>query len=456
MKKHILNIGVSATHDLITTLGGLNEAPSISDFEAFAFDAMALVRMAITPLGYIRMQNEIRDLVAKKGGVVISLLRQVYPLGFAAGGRNPADSYGLLDNVASDGLTRIRSALHHASGSQIKVVPDARGPSAQYLRVLGGVLRFAAYLDIGLADLAAISGTIFAVDSVQHAISLEFTVGVGRVCFVPVPDGATGDRVGSAIVRLVEAHYGGPSEIEVPPWAVEVRIPGATIHDASIAALKGKKEQIEAEIGQLEQKRTELLNYRILLFGYGKSVLEPIVRSAFRLLDFEVPEPDQYKGEWDVELHEPRPSATAICEVEGSEGNVDVDKYRQLLDYVQAEALEERDHKGILVGNGYRLTPQDAPERQKQFSNHALAGAKKNQFCLLPTTELFKAVCAVLDAPEDKGQKRRIRDSILSTVGIWAFAREATEEQAQAAVATSKGEASSGTADTPSHARGTS
>jgi hypothetical protein len=140
-----------------------------------------------------------------------------------------------------------------------------------------------------------------------------------------------------------------------------------------------------------------------------------------------VPEPEEYAGEWDVELYESSASsnATAIAEIEGSTGVVDVDKYRQLLDYVQTEVLEGRDHKGILVGNGYRLHDLNAPERQIQFSEHAQRGAIKNGFCLVPTTELFKAVCAVLEAAEKEELKVKIRESILVTVGIWTFAREA-------------------------------
>jgi hypothetical protein len=235
----------------------------------------------------------------------------------------------------------------------------------------------------------------------------------------------TGNRVGSAIVRLVEAHYGGPGEIEAPAWLVEVTVPSATASDATISELESRKQHIGAEIRQLVEQREHLLNFRVLLYGYGKSVLEPVVRSAFRLLDFGVAEPDEYKGEWDVELHDPRFQVTVIGEVEGSEGIIDVDKFRQLLNYIQDEALEGRDRKGVLIGNGYRLAPLDAAERQSQFSSHALNGAKKNGYCLLPTTELFKAVCSVLESPEDDALKTGIRNSILSTVGVWTFAREA-------------------------------
>ncbi len=33
-----------------------------------------------------------------------------------------------------------------------------------------------------------------------------------------------------------------------------------------------------------------------------------------------------------------------------------------------------RNRKGILIGNGFRLIATDAPERQRQFSEHAVAG----------------------------------------------------------------------------------
>ena len=107
-----------------------------------------------------------------------------------------------------------------------------------------------------------------------------------------------------------------------------------------------------------------------------------------------------------------------------------------MLDYINSEALEGRDHKGILIGNGYRLTAPGAQERRNQFSNHAQNGAKRNGFCLLPASELFKAVCAVLETPDDEGLKIQIRGSILATIGVWVFAREEGEpEQAPQASA---------------------
>jgi len=449
VKKQILNLGIAATHELITGLSTLDDARAISDFDAFVFDPTQ-VRSCGTNVNYNRRQNEIRDLLLRKGGVVVCLLRQNSQIGFPDSVGRQADLYGVLEQAAPRVLPVIRGALRPGQGSHVNLTPSAKGASGGYFRVLKGGLLFTAYLDTEPTVLEEhLDGTVFALDSIGHPVGVEFLIEAGRLCFVPIPEGVAGDRVGSAIVRVVEAHYGGPSEIEAPPWVAEVPVPGATVHDATISELEVRRGQIDAEIERLTQKRADLLNYRALLYGYGKSLLEPVVRSAFRLFDFVVPESDKYAGEWDIELQEPRSSSTAIGEVEGSDGVIDVDKYRQLLDYVQVEVLEGRDHKGILSGNGYRLTAPDAVERQSQFSDHALRGAKKNGFCLLPATELFKAACAVLESPEDEGLKIRVRDSILSTVGVWTFAREAdaAREPSAAAPSADGGEALAASGD---------
>jgi hypothetical protein len=426
VKKQILNFGFPATHASITALGNFGEPVSVSDFDTFVFEPLALHSGGLNSEDYTRRQNEVRDLVAGKGGVIVCPIRPNVSLGFAVGAR-AADSYGILDLIIDAALGQIRSTLRRGAGSHVEVLPTARGASAGYFRVLTGALSFAAYLDTAHANLVAVGGTVFAVDSVSHPIGVEFAVGAGRVCFVPVPDGATGDRVGSAIVRVVEAHYGGPGEIEAPPWSVEVAVPGATAHDGRIDELERERIRIETETSELKQKRADLLNFRVLLYGYGKSLLEPVVRSALRLLGFEVPEPDTYMGQWDFELRERQSSKTAIGEIEGSDGVINVDKYRQLLDYFQSEVLEGRVHKGILVGDGYRQKELTAAERHNQFSEPAIRGAKQNGFCLVPATELFKAVCAVLESADNEGLRILIRESIISTVGVWAFARETSE-----------------------------
>jgi len=371
MKLRILNFGFSATHRQFTELADFGDPASISDFDAFVFDPMVFQGKTVSGI-FNRRKQEISDLVHLKGGIVVCPLRANIFVNFQGSGSVRA--YELVDDLQPKASGFIQNLIRAGEGSRIRTRPGTRGVITQYLRVLQDNLRFAAHFETGIANLETAEGTVFAVDSVGYPIAVEFRAGDGRVCFVPVPHAATGDRVGSAIARIVEAHYGGAADTEIPPWADQISVPGAAAFDSQIAELEQKRDQIGEQLASLSAKRAVISNYRRLLYGSGKAILETVVRDAFRILGFEIPEPDSYSGEWDVELHEITSGKTAIAEVEGSEGVVDVDKFRQLLEYVQAEFLLDRDHKGILVGNGYRLTELNAPERQKQFSDHALKG----------------------------------------------------------------------------------
>jgi hypothetical protein len=138
------------------------------------------------------------------------------------------------------------------------------------------------------------------------------------------------------------------------------------------------------------------------------------------LLGFAVQEPAEYKGEWDIQVCLPD-GRVAIGEIEGAEKLVDVAKYRQLLDYVNDEVMAGRDPKGILIGNGFRKILLS--ERGEQFSAQALRAVIRSQFCAIQTSELFSAVCAVLENPNDEALKLLIRESILKTNGEWKFAK---------------------------------
>jgi hypothetical protein len=423
MKLRILNYGISANHGQMTALASFDNPVAISDYDAFAFDPNALLGQGAHGRAlFERRQRELHDLINLKTGIVVCLLRADQQMGVVALGG--VSIYGLLDAASPAASALVRNRVRDGVGSQWSLVPAAKGALGGYFRVLQGNLHFEAYLQAVANEVGNAGGTVFAVNSVGYPVAAEFVVVGGRVCFVPIPRDVPGDRVGAAIARIVDTHFGGPTEIDIPAWASEVIVPGATASDNRIGELEEKKNEVDAEISALKDKRSELTNYRRLLFGYGKTLLEPVVRQAFRLLGFEVPEPEQYAGEWDVELKEPASGKTAIGEVEGSEGAIDVDKYRQLLDYFQAEVLEGRIHKGILIGNGWKSKELDAPERRTQFTEHALRGARQNAFCMLPTSELFKVVCAVLESPSDEALRIEIRDSILSTIGIWTFARD--------------------------------
>lgn len=411
MKLRILNYRTSAKHDLILDLNHLTEPASISDYHALLYEPAALHFAGMSSLDADRRKREVRDLLSKKGGIVLTFLRPETGVDWLLGG----DS----SNISN----LLRSTVRPGSGSQLKVVQSAKGMMGGYLQVLKGKLEFTAYLDATEEQVAAFGATAFAVDSVGHPIAVEFLVGEGRVCLLPPPTGIPGERLGAAMVKVIRDHFENSTQVDAPPWADEITVPGANVHDERINELTKHVEELASQIAALKVDRAKLLAYVQLLYGYGKAVLEPVVRSALRCFGFVVPEPEEYEEEWDVQLRDAESGTTALGEVEGSEGFIDVDKYRQLLDYIETETQDGREHKGILIGNGFRLLSPAAAERQDQFSEHANRGAARNQFCLLPTTELFKALCAVLEAPEDHSLKAGIRKSLLTTTGPWKFAR---------------------------------
>ena len=136
MKLRILNFHVTATHDLISTLGSIAEPVSISDFHAFIYDpAGGLMTPGTSSLDTQRRQAEIRDLIHKKGGIVVCILRPDLATDWA------------LDSAAPNIAGFVRNVIRRGAGSQLRILPSAKGASVGYFQVLKGALSFAAHLE---------------------------------------------------------------------------------------------------------------------------------------------------------------------------------------------------------------------------------------------------------------------------------------------------------------------
>jgi len=89
MKLRILSLGVVATHQWITLLPNLDDPRSISDFDAFVYDPVALQGLQISGTTYLRRQKELDDLIKKKGGVIVCMLRPSQQIAVAGLGGGP-------------------------------------------------------------------------------------------------------------------------------------------------------------------------------------------------------------------------------------------------------------------------------------------------------------------------------------------------------------------------------
>lgn len=78
---------------------------------------------------------------------------------------------------------------------------------------------------------------------------------------------------------------------------------------------------------------------------------------------------------------------------------------------------EEIEHpaKGILFGNGYRLTAPEA--RPEQFTQKSLTNAARLGSSLIRTTDLYPIALYLLDNPKDDAFKTACMTAIESTAG---------------------------------------
>jgi hypothetical protein len=415
MKLRIANIGVPANHEALTTLP-LRSTHSLSDFDALIFlpsvvgkAASADIADPTTRFGELVLkETQVQELLNQKAGVVLVLLTSTEDGAYING--RVFDGYYLLGSSLAG-----KFSVKPGTGTSYKLAPTASSAGRKYFRTLEGHLQFDGYL-----SKIPEGATVIAHNSVDQVISAQVNVGNGKVIVLPLPAGVTLERIGAAVVETVIALLKDDPEIVEPDWASSILVPSSNSHDALITELRNRHRDIKEQLKELESKKANLLRFRHLLYGTGKTVLETAVRVAFRLLQFEVPEPEEYSGEWDVELRLPD-GRTAIGEVEGAEGVVSVDKFRQLHHYLGEELFAGRNHKGVLVGNGFRL--QEPSSRPPQFSEHTINAALKFGVCLVPASELFNCATSVLENPEDHALRRETRESLLSTVGPWAFAR---------------------------------
>jgi hypothetical protein len=435
MKLRVLNLGINAEHDQITRVNTLFTELAFNDFDALVFDPAAVVQelryegkretdratVAEDTSGSLRSaltrhRREVQELVWNKGGVVICVLRENafhWKARYWQGGDYTSEDFGpyfLLEKLLASGdKTKILRSIVHGVGEQIHI---ERGAVPSYLRILKASLRFEATIEALTKDERTF---ISATDSVGRIVAVEIKMGVGSLLFLPAIKAADPKRVGAALVQSVRELISKDTPDIMPAWVEPIRVPGADVHDKEITNLIERQVQLGTRLQELETAKEQLLAHRYLLFTTGKHILEPAVRRAFRVLGYTVSEPDLYEGEWDLEMRD-RNGGLLIGEIEGPEGAVDLDKFRQALEYHTDRVLAGEDNKGLLVGNAHRLIP--IGERPEPFTEHAIKGAAKMSIGLIPTSSLFNAVSEVLLDNSDE-LKARIQDSIAQCSNVW-------------------------------------
>jgi hypothetical protein len=176
---------------------------------------------------------------------------------------------------------------------------------------------------------------------------------------------------------------------------------------------------VEEAQRKLEETQASLRSagqLRALLYEKGKP-LENAIVDALKRIGFSAAPYKDTESEFDVVFQSAE--GRLLGEAEGKDSKaVNVDKLRQLAMNIHEDLQREevtKSAKGVLFGNGYRLTrPQD---RGPQFTEKCISAAISSYTALVPTSELFR-VAQYLAVQADETFIAACRAALLNGAGI--------------------------------------
>lgn len=227
-------------------------------------------------------------------------------------------------------------------------------------------------------------------------------------------------RLTASLVALDSALRAEGEITPEPAWSTEPEL--------SLQAetkLRSQLLEVEAELERIQRRKEEVVQalkdagaLRKLLFEKGKP-LEQVIIHALKLMGFDARSFREGASEFDVVFESAE--GRLIGEAEGKDNKaINVDKLRQLAMNIHEDLQREEvtvPAKGVLFGNGYRLTPP-AERPVESFTEKCILAAQSSSTALVATRDLFHAVRYLADNEEDDAYAEACRKAILSGVGV--------------------------------------
>ncbi|MDI6869307.1 MAG: hypothetical protein QMD88_06970 [Coprothermobacterota bacterium] len=249
-----------------------------------------------------------------------------------------------------------------------------------------------------------------ATNRASELIAFEVSSADGKLIFLPpILIEADPQKVAGTLFNCIKEVMNNPDLGPAPDWLGNYRLPGEDELEKQLREIQEEEEKIKNKKKEINEHRYNLDLLKGLLYGKGKITLEPAVRKAFKIIGFNVLDPDSYEEEYDLYAEEG--DLLIIGEIEGSDNQIDVKKYRQLLDYVDKAVQNGKKCKGLLIGNG--CLDKEPNSRGEQFTKEVINGCRTHGFCRITTFELFKAINKILGTPNNNETKERIKRSII-------------------------------------------
>ncbi|GEM_PF-1217358 len=452
MKFKILSIDFNLIGKTVTNASFYN-APAFSDYDALVIDPINISKRwgNIRPRSdgslwcysdtdgglskgleeFMKRRREESELLLEKtGGLIICFLRQK----------------GMILNYKDNVYDKYSNDIHCYSwlpSREFNYTYEERSPYTNKLETVEGTLSFPDYnfeliprtgKEIGEIDKthpfshyfmelkneigfeAVIDGNILKVtkplakNKVGEVVALELSFEKGKFLFLPrVGELVVIRKISNILMDCIRKSLHWSQPLTSPEWVNNYELPDETAVKKELENHQTKIINLEKEKQKIEDRENKLKMLKSMLYEQGKYGLEPPVRETFRILGFNVLDPEEYNEDYD--LYAKERDLEIIGEIEGSNNKVDVWKYRQLLDFVNNEMEKGKNVKGILIGNAFiGVDPEKRPE---QFTEKAILGCERQKFCRMTTSELFKAVRAVLSDPHNERLKKNIKQKIL-------------------------------------------
>ena len=203
---------------------------------------------------------------------------------------------------------------------------------------------------------------------------------------------------------LVNTLVGAESKEQEPDWATNITMPNTTELNEKITKNIETIKELNNEIVSLEAKRSEIDRYKKLLWS-NDIQLENIVMDSFKLLGFNEIKKGRSKELEDLvfDLQTTKDFELAIIEVKGREKKTSLGDLNQCDKWVKQYRVKEgKKVKGIFVSNQFRRSEKESSKLRLHYEPNEIEFANDFKLCIIPTTELFKAVVYVLSGKSIK------------------------------------------------------
>ena len=180
-----------------------------------------------------------------------------------------------------------------------------------------------------------------------------------------------------------------------------------------------KLKEIEVAKSKLENELVSIGNLRGLLFEQGK-ILENLIIQSLNSLGFTAKPYKDGNSEFDSLFSSTE--GRFLGEAEGKDTKaIDITKLRQLMSNIHEEleiSNSETPAKGVLFGNGFRLT--DPNQRETQFTTKCINTAQSQNIALVATSDLFE-VAKYLTENDNPDFAKKCREVLINDKGIIKF-----------------------------------